>query len=221
MKDNYFGIIYKVIFPNGKCYIGQTTRGLSNRKKEHIKNKKENVVFHNAIHKYGESNISWEIIDIGNSIEELNEKEIYWIEFYKSYVHRDKSNGYNMTLGGESTLGWIPSEETRKKISNSNKGLLSGEKNYQYGKTKELSQWWGRKHTDEEKLKISKANKGKIVSKETREKISQSNKGKTKGIPKTKEQRQKISLSKMGHEVSKETRIKISETKKEKNKNGY
>jgi len=213
-KTNCLGIIYKATFSNGKCYIGQTTRSLDARKRDHISSKnKENVVFHNAINKYGENDIIWEIIDISDSITELNEKEMYWIKFYNSYIHFENSNGYNMTLGGESTLGWIPTEETKLKIGKSNKGRLSGDKNHQYGKKGELSQWWNRKHTQEEKDKISLANKNKIFSKETREKISLANKGKTKGIPKSEEHKKKISQSKLNHEVSNKTREKISNTK--------
>jgi len=211
MKKECSGIIYKATFSNSKCYIGQTTGKLNYRRKSHINSKdSENVVFHNAINKYGEDDISWEIIDTATSIEELNNKEMYWINFYNSYIHSKNSNGYNMTLGGNSTLGWIPSEETKEKIGNSNQGKLSGEKNPQYGKTKELSQWWGRKHTEEEKEKISIANKGRIFTEEHCRKISNSLKGKMNGVPKTKEHKNNISIAKMGHTVSNETRIKIS-----------
>jgi len=219
MKKEYFGIIYKATFSNGKCYIGQTTRGLSSRKRDHITSAgTENVAFHNAINKYGKEDLVWEVIDTANSIEELNEKEFFWIDYYNSYTHLENSNGYNMTLGGNSTLGWIPTDETKEKISKANTGNFAGEKNNQYGKTGELSTWWGRKHTEEEKRKISESNKGKIISSETREKISKSNKGKTKGVPKAQSHRDKISLAKMGHSVSDETRRKISETHKKNNK---
>lgn len=162
MKKEYFGIIYKATFSNGKCYIGQTTRGLSSRKRDHITSAgTENVAFHNAINKYGKEDLVWEVIDTANSIEELNEKEFFWIDYYNSYTHLENSNGYNMTLGGNSTLGWIPTDETKEKISKANTGNFAGEKNNQYGKTGELSTWWGRKHTEEEKRKISESNKGK------------------------------------------------------------
>ena len=42
------------------------------------------------------------------------EKE--YIKKYNSYGE----NGYNMTYGGEGTLGWIPSEETKRKIGLAN-----------------------------------------------------------------------------------------------------
>jgi group I intron endonuclease len=210
----HFGIIYKATFSNGKCYIGQTVASLNTRVQSHIKaikSGRENQVFHRAIIKYGEDDITWEIIDYADSIEELNEKEIYWIKFYNSYVHFENSNGYNMTLGGNSTIGWIPSEETKKKISEANKGKLAGDKNPQYGKTGKDSQWWQRKHTEEEKIKISIANKGRVFTEKHRRNISNSNKGKRKGIPNTEEHNRKISESKKGHEVTEKTKKKLSE----------
>jgi hypothetical protein len=159
----------------------------------------------------------WEIIDTGESISELNKKEIYWIKFYNTYIHAENSNGYNMTLGGNSTLGWIPSEKTRNKIGVANKERMSGSKNHQYGKTGEQSTWFGRKHSQEEKDKISNANKGKVFSQTTKDKISKANKGKRKGIPNTEEQKRKISSSKMGYVVTEETKRKISETKRKNN----
>lgn len=173
-----FGIIYKAEFKNGKVYIGQTTRTLKQRKSNHLNaTKKENVVFHNAILKYGKENITWSIIDRAESLDELNEKEKYWISYYNSYIHLKNSNGYNMTLGGNSTLGWKPSEETKKKIGEANRKRMQGENNHQYGKRGELSTWWGRKHTKEEKKKIGDANRGKVVSEETKKKISEANSG--------------------------------------------
>ena len=175
-----FGIIYKAEFPNGKVYIGQTTRNLSVRKNQHInKVSKENVAFHNAIGKYGVDTVVWSIIDTADSIQELNDKEIYWISEYNSYIHSENSNGYNMTLGGHSTLGWIPPQEVKDKISASNKGrrlsekqkatlskLLSGNGNPMFGKA----------HSPEARQKMKEAATGRVASIETRAKMSSSQK---------------------------------------------
>ena len=55
-----YGIIYKATFPNGKVYIGQTTKDLEMRKKRHyaqmkssIKDKKDDSVLMRAFKKYG------------------------------------------------------------------------------------------------------------------------------------------------------------------------
>lgn len=207
MGKDYFGIIYKATFPNGKCYIGQTTKSLNIRKNSHLNDKlRKNVAFCNAMDKYGKESIVWEVIDHASTMEELNEKEKYWIKFFNSYINTENSNGYNMTLGGNSTVGWVPSAETRKKISESQKGKYDGDKNPQYGKTGALSTWWGRKHTEEEKIKMSNANK-KPKSDETKRKISNSHIGKVpwnKGIPRTENEKRNISLSLVGRKLSQE-----------------
>ena len=103
-----YGIIYKATFPNGKVYIGQTTRTLEQRKSEHYKaskNKKNagyKYPFYCAIRKYGWNELKWELIDTGENKKELDEKEIYWIEYYHCYIGFSNSNGYNLTLGGAS-----------------------------------------------------------------------------------------------------------------------
>ena len=121
---NYCGIIYKVTnLINGKVYIGQTTSNFKKYIRGHInsaiKNRDNNTKhFYRAIRKYGPENFSWEIIDeadLGVNIETLNLKEIYWIRYYKSYGENDLYDdkfGYNMTKGGESTLGYVHSKSS-------------------------------------------------------------------------------------------------------------
>lgn len=104
------GIIYKVTNKsNGKIYIGQTTTSLAERRKQHIFNAfsttQPKYPFQLAIKKYGVAGFTWEIIDVANTQEELNQKEIKWIAFCKSYL--DSTKGYNRTPGGNA----FPEEE--------------------------------------------------------------------------------------------------------------
>lgn len=121
-------IIYRCIFPNGKMYIGQTKRNLNQRIREHLRIAKlENEVgynypFYRAIRKYGVDNLQWDVIDIASTQEELNSKEMYWIQFFNTYIYNKNNNGYNQTIGGESANGLIHSEETKKRISYSELG---------------------------------------------------------------------------------------------------
>lgn len=86
--------IYKITnLLNQKVYIGQSV-DIEQRWKKHCFTK-DNCAIHKAIQKYGEKNFSFEVLEECKQ-EELNDKEIYYINKYNSYT-----NGYNMTLGGE------------------------------------------------------------------------------------------------------------------------
>jgi hypothetical protein len=97
------GIIYKATNRlNGKVYIGQTTSTLDERKKQHVftafSPNTQKYPFQKAIVKYGEASFDWVVIDTGDTLDELNEKEIKWILLVESYSNPKK--GYNRTPGG-------------------------------------------------------------------------------------------------------------------------
>lgn len=126
IKLEIYGIIYKVTnLVNNKIYIGQTTNSLNIRKTQHISDARNNsdMLLHKAIRKYGEDAFKWEVIDKAYSKEELNNKEKYWIVYYKS---NQKEYGYNCTNGGDAFGGkgednyWYGkrrTEENKKRIS--------------------------------------------------------------------------------------------------------
>jgi hypothetical protein len=94
----FFGVIYKITCTiNGSVYIGQTTRSIEIRFKEHLRDSKKNLNWslYNAIRKYGFENFIIEEIDGANSKSELNYREIHWINQYKS-----NKLGYNIRIGG-------------------------------------------------------------------------------------------------------------------------
>ncbi len=112
--------IYKVTcLVNNKIYIGLTTqlKGILERWRKHICEANYRTTrktrFLNAIRKHGPENFIIEQIDTAETIEELKEKEIYYIAFYDS-TNREK--GYNTTKGGEGSFGTTMSEETKDKI---------------------------------------------------------------------------------------------------------
>lgn len=51
--------------------------------------------------KYGVENFYIELIEDNISDQEINEKEIFYIKQYNSYIGFENSNGYNATLGGD------------------------------------------------------------------------------------------------------------------------
>jgi group I intron endonuclease len=92
--------IYKIVNDiNNKVYIGKTTKGIESRFKRHIDDSKrretENRPLYRAMNKYGIEHFHIEVIEYC-LIEELEQREQYWIKQYNSY-----SNGYNATLGGD------------------------------------------------------------------------------------------------------------------------
>jgi len=135
-------IIYKATNRiNGLSYIGQTIQPLKYRIKKHFNGKE--TYFSNALHKYGDENFDWEIIEECNSKEQLNEREQYYI----SKLNTLRPNGYNLTLGGDGgTLGYKHTEETKEKLR--------------------------KPKSEETKKKLSESHKGKKLSEETKEKIS-------------------------------------------------
>jgi len=108
-------VIYKVLSPSGKIYIGQTSKDLNKRKSEHekeaIKPKYKNNAFKRAILKYGNL-LVWSIIESNiKSLKQSHKREQYWIRRFDS---ANSLKGYNSTLGGS---GVIPTLEVRAKIS--------------------------------------------------------------------------------------------------------
>lgn len=93
--------IYKITnLINQKSYIGQSInieKRWVTHKYESINDKQKayNYSIHQAFRKYGIDNFSFEILELLPK-EKLNEKEIYWINFFDSY-----NNGYNETMGGD------------------------------------------------------------------------------------------------------------------------
>lgn len=80
---------------NGKQYVGQTVRSLEERWRDHCRVVDENF-FHRAIRKYGADNFSVKIIDAAETVEELDEKEMFWI----SKLNTLFPSGYNLREGG-------------------------------------------------------------------------------------------------------------------------
>ena len=119
------------------------------------------------IYKKRPETLKEEYIKTCYSEEEMCIDEQYYIEVFDTLW----PNGYNLTKGGD---GVIPSEETRKKMSQ-NHYDCSGENHPMFGK----------KHSEETKKKLSDShkgkpspNKGKPMSEEQKKKLSLANKGK-------------------------------------------
>ena len=219
--------IYKITNNlNNKIYIGLKTSTV----KESESYYGSGVAINRAIDKYGKHNFTKTILerDIVD-YDLLKEREQYWIEYYDSY-----NNGYNMTLGGDGTLGHIVSDETKEKIRKAFKGKKIGP----YSDERKAAIKEGRKNgksnkgvkkpprTEEHTKNLSKALKGRpmhpntrkallesitgrVVSEETRKKISEAN----SGVPFTKERCERIRKALKGRKMSDEMKQKIKDAK--------
>ena len=213
--NNY--TVYIHISPNNKKYIGITCQK-PKRRWANGKGYIRNDYFTKAINKYGWDNFQHIIIAKG-----LSEEDAKWleIELIKIWDSTNRNKGYNITFGGEGTTGWIPSEETRKKISESHKGKHHSEEHKRKIGENSKSMWENEKHKNKmsEKMKgENNPNYEKHHSEETKKKISKSRKGKYIGENNhnhnkhlSEETKKKISESKKGNKMSENAKKNISD----------
>ena len=81
-KDFNFPCIYKLTSPSGKIYIGQT-QCLYRRFRDYRK-PEANEYLMNAILKYGLENISVEILEKDLLLDELDEREQFYLDTFKN-----------------------------------------------------------------------------------------------------------------------------------------
>lgn len=124
-SENKFSIYRFKNLVNGKVYIGQTTVPMRKRLIQHMTFSRpwtrcHKTYFHNALAKYGLNNFELSLIEICNSQEELDIREKYWINYYKS---NDKQFGYNIESGGkDGRKGLKLTEEHKQKLIHANLG---------------------------------------------------------------------------------------------------
>lgn len=140
-NHNIVGIIYKITnLINDKIYIGQTTRSLLDRISEYERGVGCNPYILKAFNKYGWDNFDIKAIDVSENLNDLNQKEIYYIKKHKSSYRK---YGYNIELGGRNSSASI---ETRKKLSDARKNIKQ-------------SPMWVKKRTDQISKKVVKIDK--------------------------------------------------------------
>lgn len=187
--------------PTGKCYVGQTVMTVAERMRSHrskAKNAKKcnEMAVTAAIRKHGWGEFDYAILEQCNDQDELNDTERYWINHYDSLA----PNGYNIQAGGtlgvdaaaarerrrQSAIGRALSDETKRKISEANKGKVVSDE----AKAKMAAAKIGSSRSDETKEKIRVAFTGRAITDEAKAKMSEARKaaGHARGSshPKTK-----------------------------------
>jgi len=163
--------IYKITSPSNKIYIGQSYNIFKRKKEYKMLNCKFQLKLYNSLKKYGWENHIFEVIEECD-IDQLNEREIYWIQYYNS-----TKSGLNIREGG--SKGAL-SEETKQKLRKP-KPKGTGDKISK--NSKGISRNKGRQQSEQEKEKRSQIKKGIKLSSSHIENIRKNKLGKnTKSI---------------------------------------
>ena len=140
----------------------------------------------------------------------LTEEQAFRHEVYMiaMFGRKDLGTGilHNRTNGGDGVSGAVVSDETKRKISETRKGITHSEES----RRKMSEAHKGKTHSEESRRKISETRKGKTLSEETKRKLSEVRKGKTF----SEEHKRKLSESQKGKTLSEETKRKLSEVRK-------
>ncbi|ABT14019.1 hypothetical protein MT325_M465L [Paramecium bursaria chlorella virus MT325] len=220
------GFIYKLMHKESrKAYIGQTTRDIEERLKEHQLPYSGCKAISSAIQKHGWENFDKEWYEVPD--EDLN----FYEEMLVALFGTLSPGGYNLMEGGGST--GKRSEETKQKMREAHVGMSHTEETKEKmkeAKTGEKHPMFGKEHTEESKQKMREANSGeknpmfgKEHIEETKQKISEAKIGEKNpmygkigeknhfyGKEHTEESKKKMSDAHTGKTLSEETKKKLS-----------
>ena len=173
MKCVYNCIYMYVNKINNKKYIGQTTRCIYDRHRQHMtdcynENKKcYNHPFYRAVRKYTIEN--FEIIILKQNLTNqclLNLFECYYIKKYNTMING--GYGYNVSDGGSNGNNFAG--KTKEEMSEIKKRM--SDNNWLKNGSKEIHPMYGKHHSEGTKEKISKKHKGKQLTNEHKKKTS-------------------------------------------------
>ncbi len=203
------GIYAIVNTVNNKRYVGSSIN-IECRFRQHELNLRKNTHTNKRLQHswniHGRENFNFVILE-ECCLDQLLERE---------QVYINERSEYNIRKNAWANYGISPSEETRKKQSDSRKGRKFTEEH----KANMSRSFRGRKLSSEACKNISEAAKGRPSafkgrkhSDESRQKMSEVQKG-HKGHPHTPEELRKMSLAQLGRKHSEETRRKMSDIQK-------
>ena len=201
---------------NGKQYLGKDSKNDPNYLGS-------GTILKLAIEKYGKEHFKKQVIEECHTLTHLSEREEYWLNYYDAGNNPNFYNMHNHSAGAPSgvnnklfgtslskerrskiskgLMGRVQSEETRRKIKESNIGKNKGKTPSEETRLKLSASATGRKHTEESKEKIRIAKLG--------------NKSRT-GMPHLQETKDRIRLAQLGVKKNPESVYKnfLSQKKK-------
>lgn len=164
--------IYKITnTANNKVYIGQTVQANPKmRWYAHLadarRGKKSYLL--DSIRKYGKEFFVWEIIDSAVSIDDLNNKEDYWLNYYRNQgitVYNNREAGGNKTHSLESIQRMKAAQKLRHATTNvggwkrRDGGAMKGKLHPKKGKP---SKKWSVEQKAQHKLKMTEIHSKRI-----------------------------------------------------------
>lgn len=118
--------LYRLTSPSGKSYIGICRTTAERRFRGHVREAKSGKrALCAAIRKYGPETFTVQTLTIVNDWEYLCDLEVKAIQLFNTCA----PSGYNLTKGGDGTLGRKDTEETRRKRKASGIGNKNGSGN--------------------------------------------------------------------------------------------
>ena len=178
-------VIYETVnLINGKKYVGKDSKN----NPSYLGSGK---YLKAAIKKYGKINFTKTILEICTSLEELNNREVYWLQLLEC---KNSKNYYNATdTITPCRTGKPLSEEHKQKISKAHKGKIMPPKTEESIRRQIASkiQNGNNKHSKDTKVKMSEVKLGKKFSEQHKLAMSLSRLGK-KTQPCSEEKKKKI-----------------------------
>lgn len=155
--DNLYNI-YKITNKvNNMIYIGCTTKSVEERFSGHLSAyRHKNNDLYLAMREYGIDNFIVELVEHGTNDTIRYDREKFYISKFDSM---NPNIGYNRTIGGTGTIGYIFTDEDKLKISKAGMGRKVSIKTI-----KRMSLFWKGKHLPKAvRSKISKSRMGKYT----------------------------------------------------------